>query len=64
MFEVTILETGDSAEADTAEDAVFAGLTLAREAKAARGIHGFDPTIRFDRDGEMVRTATLRSLTR
>ena len=64
MIEVTVVETGDNATAATPEDALFAALTLGREAREHRGIWGFDPTIRFEVAGEIVRVVSLRSLTR
>lgn len=64
MITVTITDTGDSAEAETPEDALFAALTIAREAKAHRRIRGYNPVVRFDVDGTTVRTLSLRDLMR
>lgn len=64
VITVTVVDTGDNAEVDTPEAALSAALTLGREAREAAGVWGFDPHIRFDVDGEPVRVATLRSLTR
>lgn len=63
MIEVTIIETGDRAEADDVESALLAARTLGREARAARGVQGFNPTIRFDSDIATWGT-TLRALDR
>lgn len=61
---VRVLETGDEAEARTPEGALLAAHTLGREAKDARGIHGFDPTLTFTVDGQIIRSTTVRALAR
>ncbi len=65
------LNNGDTAYAETPEEAVFAAITIGDEARTHVGIQGFDPEIRFyvvehedDDDGEAVRMTTLRALTR
>lgn len=63
MITVTVIETGDTAEAVTPDEALFAALTIGREAKKHAGMHGFDPAIRFEH-GDTVRVLTLRALTR
>ncbi len=64
MIEVTIIETGDCAEAETPEAAVLAAKTMGREAQQARGIWGYDPSIMFAVDGEISAVTTLRELSR
>lgn len=64
MIEVTVIDTGDSAEAETPEAALLAARTLGHEARQAAGTWGFDPRIRFSVDGMPVRTTTLRELSR
>jgi len=64
VIEVRIVENGARAEAATPEDAVYAAITIGREAKEQRGIQGFDPTVVFEVAGKIVRTSTLRSLAR
>lgn len=64
MIEVTIIDTGDTAEADTPEAALLAARTMGEEARAAARTWGYDPTIRFAVEGEPVRVTTLRELAR
>lgn len=64
MIEVHVIETGDTAEAETPEAALLAALTIGREAKDHVGRQGFDPLIRFTVAGKVVRVASLRSLSR
>lgn len=64
VIDVSVVETGDSAEARTPEAAVLAAFTLGWDAKHAAQTHGFDPTLVFEVEGEIVRTATLRTLER
>lgn len=64
MITVTVIDTGDEAEAETPEAAVTAALTLGWEAKRHVAIQGFDPLIKFTVDGAIVRSTTLRALTR
>lgn len=64
MIDVTVIETGDTAEADTPEAALLAALTIGREAKQHVARQGFNPTILFEVEGEPVRKISLRELTR
>lgn len=61
MIEVVVQETGDSAEAATPEDAVYAAMTLCREAHAVMhrrpAFH-----VSFFVDGMLVRTERETSL--
>lgn len=62
MIEITVVETGDTAEADDHEAAVFAARIIAEEARRHRGVWGFDPSVRFEVDGTLVRVMTLSAL--
>lgn len=64
MIDVEVIETGDSAEAECPETALFAARTIGREAVMHRGIRGFNPMIRFSVDGVPVRVVALRELNR
>lgn len=64
MIEVTIIDTGDTAEAETPEAAMLAAKTLGEEARVASGAWGNDPRITFTVDGAIVATTTLRELAR
>lgn len=61
---VRVVETGDSAEARSPEAALLAAFTLGWDVKHAAGTQGFDPTLVFEVDGEVVRSASLRTLER
>jgi hypothetical protein len=57
MIEVTIIPTGDTAEAETPEDAVYAASVLLREARE----NGCSrPTAAFYVDGRLVRSDVSR----
>lgn len=64
MITVRVIETGDWAEAGSPEAAIVAARTLGTEARDARGIWGFDPTIAFEVDGSITATTTLRGMSR
>lgn len=52
------------AEADSPEAAVFAALTILREAWDSRPTQGYDPAVQFYVGGVFIRATTLRGLTR
>jgi hypothetical protein len=62
MIEVTVVETGDSAQADDPETALYAARIIAEEARQHRRMWGFDPSVRFEVDGTLVRVMTLSAL--
>jgi hypothetical protein len=64
MITVAVIETGDWADVETPEAAVVAARTLATDARDAAGTWGFDPTVTFTVDGAIVRTTTLRGMSR
>jgi hypothetical protein len=64
MIEVSDIETGDCAEADSPEGALLAARVLGQEAREHVATQGFDPTLRFSVDGVVVRQVTLRTLRR
>lgn len=43
VITVTVIETGDTAEAETTADAFCAGRTMGWEAKESAATQGFDP---------------------
>lgn len=64
MITVTVIDTGDEAEAEDPEAAVLAALTMGWEAKRHIATQGCDPLIKFTVAGSIVRSTTLRALTR
>ncbi len=62
MIEVTVIETGDCAEAEDEEAAVLAARTIGEEARRTLRIWGNDPTLTFTVDGNVVRTYKLSTL--
>lgn len=55
VIEVTCDQTGDTALCEDSESAIVAGRTLGRDAWEARPIMGYEPTLTFRVDGEIVR---------
>ena len=65
MIEVTIIETGESAEAEHPADALYAARILCSEEMRRRGnLQGVYPSVRFAVDGETVRVVKYQELLR
>jgi hypothetical protein len=60
VIEVVVVETGDTAEADTPEAAILAARTMLHDARA--GYQAPTRHVRFYVDGLLVREASERSL--